>query len=408
MTYRICHLAKYYPPMSGGIESHVQTLARAQAALGCKVKVICVNGCDRLGNPAPTTATIHHSDGPIQVLRLGRLWTLARWDVCPGFFRHLWQLFNEPWDVIHLHTPNPTMLLGWAMLWLVHWVCRRPIPPLVITHHSDIIRQRILKYALRPVEYLTYQQAASILTSSHFYIQGSRFLQAFAPNVQVLPLGIDRTAYTHPSPAALAYAEYLQQQGQPLWLAVGRLVYYKALPVAIAALAQVPGRLMIIGVGPLEAQLRHLADQWGVSDRIIWHGQATSDELIGAYHAATALWFPSNIRSEGFGLVQVEAMACGCPVINAAIPGSGVPWVSRHGQEGLTVPLNDADALAKAAWQLLENPELRQRLRQASRQRASEFDHDKMAWRSLEVYQTVLPDRPLAVPQPTLVRRGIG
>src|SRR5262249_58399124 len=132
-------------------------------------------------------------------------------------------------------------------------------------------------------------------------------------------------------------------------LAVGRLVYYKGLHNAVKALATVPGRLLVIGEGPAQAELRRLADAEGVADRIIWRGHVGADELVGAYQAATALWFPSNARSEGFGLVQVEAMASGCPVINTAIAGSGVSWVSRHDETGLTVRVNDPAAPAAAA-----------------------------------------------------------
>ncbi|MFM7538532.1 MAG: glycosyltransferase [Planctomycetota bacterium] len=99
-------------------------------------------------------------------------------------------------------------------------------------------------------------------------------------------------------------------------------------------------------------------------------------------HAATALWFPSVARSEGFGLAQVEAMASGCPVINTAIPGSGVPWVSLHGVSGLTVPVEDPAALAEAARHLSENATLRASLAEGARARAvSEFDHSLMASR---------------------------
>src|SRR6202012_1379106 len=112
---------------------------------------------------------------------------------------------------------------------------------------------------------------------------------------------------------------------------------YKGLSTAIDALAHVPGHLLIIGTGPLERELRARALERGVADRITWAGHVERDELLGAYRAAAALWFPSNARSEGFGLVQVEAMASGCPVINTAIPHSGVSWVWRHEESGLTI-----------------------------------------------------------------------
>src|SRR5438034_4483942 len=129
----------------------------------------------------------------------------------------------------------------------------------------------------------------------------------------------------------------------------------------VHAVRRVPGRLAIIGHGPMELCLRELAAKLHVADRIVWMGHASQDELIGAYHAATALWFPSTHKSEAYGLVQVEAMASGCPVINTEIADSGVTWVSRHNESGLTVPVGSSAALAEAANLLLRDRELRDR-----------------------------------------------
>src|SRR5205823_10541611 len=91
----------------------------------------------------------------------------------------------------------------------------------------------------------------------------------------------------------------------------------------------------------------------------------------------------------------VEAMASGCPVINTAIPSSGVAWVSRHEETGLTVPMNDPVALARAANRLAGEPGLRERLSAAARRRACrQFDPGQMAQRSLKIYRSILADVP--------------
>jgi rhamnosyl/mannosyltransferase len=172
---------------------------------------------------------------------------------------------------------------------------------------------------------------------------------------------------------------------------VGRLVYYKGIHDALRALTRVPGKLLLIGTGPLEPDLRRLSMELLIEDRVVWRGQASADEVAGAYQAATALWFPSNARSEGFGLVQVEAMASGCPVINTAIPASGVSWVSRHDETGLTIPVNDWAALAEAAKRLFTVSGLREQLAAGALKRArQEFDDRIMAERSLAIYRNVL------------------
>lgn len=393
---KIVHLGKYYPPAPGGMECHVRALALAQAALGANVQVICVNHdgrSSRTGAMVPyPTGTVHEMDGPLSVLRVGRNTSVARLDICPDLPQVLRDLQAAPLDVLHLHTPNPAMLLALTLL--------RRLPCLVITHHSDIIKQKLLRWALQPFERAIYRKASTILATSAAYPAGSALLRRYQARVAALPLGVELGPYLQPSAKALAYAGHLRARyGWPIWLAVGRLVYYKGLHLALEALARVPGTLLMIGSGPLQAQLRRRALELGIADRIVWQAYVDADELVGAYHAATALWFPSNARSEGFGLVQVEAMASACPVINTAIPNSGVSWVSLHEKTGLTIPVNDALALAGAADRLLAEPGLRHQLGAAGRMRAcEEFDHCTMAKRSLAIYQRALAEQGSARP----------
>jgi rhamnosyl/mannosyltransferase len=288
-------------------------------------------------------------------------------------------------DILHLQVPNPTMIL--ALL------AARPRAAVVVTYHSDLVRQRVRGLLFRPLERLAYRRVRAILQTSPLYADGSRFLAPYRDRLEVVPHGLDLTPYLDPTPEHQAEAARIAARYPgPLWLGCGRLVYYKGFDVAIRALTRVPGTLILVGGGPERPALEAEASRQGVADRVAFLGNLPHYlDLVPYYLAAQAFWFPSNARSEAFGLVQVEAMASGCPVLNTAIPHSGVPWVSRHEETGLTVSINDPVALADAATRLLTEPGLRDRLAAAARRRAiEEFDHRVMAERSLAVYRRVL------------------
>jgi rhamnosyl/mannosyltransferase len=377
---RVCHLGKYYPPAPGGIESHVRSLATAQADLGLDVSVLCVNH-----EPGPTT---HDRDSGVSITRLGRAAKASKMDYCPDLVPALRKVEA---DILHLHVPNPTMIMALLRA--------RPTAPVVVTYHSDIIRQKVLGALFRPLERLAYRRVRAILPTSPGYAEGSSFLRPYKDRIRVLPHGIELEEYLDPSDADLAEADRIRSAYPgPLWLGCGRLVYYKGFVNGVRALTRVSGTFLIVGDGPEREALEAEARRVGVADRLAFAGKVP--RLAPYYLAAEAFWFPSNARSEAFGLVQVEAMASGCPVINTSIPHSGVSWVSPHGESGLTVPVDDPVALAEAANRLVSEPGLRDRLSEGARRRArEEFDHRVMARRSLDIYRDVL-DGAIGGPHP--------
>ena len=170
---RIVHLGKFYPPASGGIETHLQTLARSQAALGADVTVLCVNHADARGRDVTwskfcQTSEVEDRDGEVKVVRLGRVGSIARFDACPALLSRLRRLGRQA-DVLHLHTPNPSMLLGLA--------AAGGRVPVVVTHHSDVIKQKLLWHAVAPFERCVYGRAARILPTSSAYVGGSAVLK---------------------------------------------------------------------------------------------------------------------------------------------------------------------------------------------------------------------------------------
>jgi len=193
--------------------------------------------------------------------------------------------------------------------------------------------------------------------------------------------------------AAALYRPFLVYAGvlepECLLLFVGRLRYYKGLDSLIRALPRLQARLLVVGTGPMEEEWKALAEDTGVSDKIAWLGEVPDADLPAFYHLVDLFVLPASHSSEAFGLVQVEAMAAGLPVVCTEL-GTGTSYVNQHGVTGLVVPPADVDALRDAVNRLIADPELRRSMGAAARIRASEFDLDVMVHRVLEMYRDVM------------------
>jgi rhamnosyl/mannosyltransferase len=250
-----------------------------------------------------------------------------------------------------------------------------------------MVRQKNLGRAFEPILHAVLRRADAVITTSPNYLKSSKILARHLERCCVIPLGIRIEDFGRPDPVGVA--EIQKQFGESIVLCVGRLVYYKGLEYLIRAMAQVQGQLLIVGKGPLRAFLIELAERLGVRDRVHFLGKLDHRALVQCYHAAKVFVFPSVARSEAFGIVQVEAMAAGLPVINTNLQ-SGVPFVSLHNQTGITVTPADADALAAAINVLLIDEKLRASLGVAARLRAqSEFGLDKMVSRTISLYEGI-------------------
>jgi glycosyltransferase involved in cell wall biosynthesis len=286
-------------------------------------------------------------------------------------------------DLWHAHFPNPLADLA-AVLGPRH-------VPLVLHWHSDIIRQRAVMAAYRPLQTALLRRADRIVVATPLHLEHSAHLGPWREKVEVIPFGLDLKRF-EPTPALAGRVEAFRREahGKPIFLNLGRLVGYKGQRHAIEALRTVDAVLWLVGTGPLEAELRRVAAEAGVTDRVRFWGDVPDMDLPVLLHACEAFVFPSVTPNEAFGLVLVEAMACGKPVIACDLK-SGVPYVCRHGENGLIVPPADAKALAAAMNLLLQSVELRTKLGAAGRRRAqTEFAVGTMIRRHLDLFAQLL------------------
>lgn len=374
---RVLHFGRFYNDNFGGLERHVANLLDG---LSRSIHVANVVANERRGLDVIELARY-------KVYKVPSLGLLASMPVCPTMPALIRSLERAGrFDLYHLHFPDPMSHLALAAL-----PGERRV---VISWHSDIVRQQGLLRLYRPFLNRIIDRAVAIIgaTPRHFsastQLGGSRHPERF----RVVPYGLDYAPYLVPGLDAEA-AEIRRAHGdRRLVFTVGRHVYYKGFEYLIRAMRYTDdGALLLLGgTGPLTAAYRQLVAELGLGQRVRLLGRVPDAALPAYYRAADVFCMPSVEPSEAFGLVQLEAMACARPVVGCEL-GNGATFVNQHGITGLVVPPRDPSALAGALNTLLADRDLARRMGEAGRSRAlAEFSLEKMWSGTLQVYREVL------------------
>jgi|HubBroStandDraft_2_1064218.scaffolds.fasta_scaffold02388_6 glycosyltransferase involved in cell wall biosynthesis len=361
----ILHIGKYYPPHVGGMETHLQYLVSHQSSL-LSVEVVVAN--DRFVTQTEVV------DGA-RITRVASFGTLASQPICPGL---PWRMAGRGETMVHLHLPNPWAAQAYLMSG------HKGI--LIVTHHSDTLGRRHLRRFVEPSVRRVMKRAKAIIVTSKRYLENSEELAGFHDKCHIVPLGIDVEAFKAESLEEIRAIR--AKYGPRLIVSVGRLVPYKGFEFLLQAMKNIDATLLLIGSGPLREQLEAAVERLGIAAKVHLLGHV--GDIVPYYRAAQMLVLPSVSRAESFGMVQLEAMACGIPVVNTELD-SGVPEVSLHGVTGITVPPKDPQALSHAIRILLDNAETRANYGQAAAVRVGEkFTARQMAESTLRVYESIL------------------
>ncbi len=362
---RVLQIGKFYPPHFGGMETHLRSLCEGLRD-ELQVEVLVANTGRK---------TVVENINGLQVTRCGALTTLAAASICPSLSG---KIRDTKADLIHLHWPNPTAVMS--------YLNAKPNGRLICTYHSDIVRQKVLRPLFQPILSHLLRRADAIIVGSPNYLNSAQPLKAVRDKCHIIPFGISVKEFEKRDEGQIS--EIRRRYGQRIVLGVGRLVYYKGFDYLIRAMKNVRAHLLLIGSGPMLHSLKRLARRHRVEGRVSFLTDVADARPY--YHACDVFALSSIARSEAFGLAQLEAMACGKPIVNTALD-SGVPFVSPHGVTGLTVPPADETALSNALNSLLDNFEQRKQLGLvASKRVRDEFSVKAMTDRTLELYRDVL------------------
>jgi len=353
---RILHIGKYYPPYLGGMETALRNLAEGLLDRNCEVTVLSAGDGRR--------EIIEDVEGPIT----GRRGRLVRASVyghlnsqpltltLPGIIRR--EVARLEPDLVHLHLPNPLAAASWLAVGAVR---SGPLPPLAVWYHADITRQKVGRLLVQPIVKACLERAAGISVSSATLAERSPVLASWREKVGVIPFGIESNPWMTVEPSL-----------DGPFLFVGRLVPYKGLDVLVEAVSRLPAaEVVIVGEGPLLASLTALVKKSGAEGRIHFKGPMAAPQVAEHMARARALVLPSVDASETFGLVQLEAMAAGVPVVASDLP-TGVREVGEPGRTCLLVPPSDPEALSQALRGLLVNSDKAREMGAAGRLRFEE------------------------------------
>ncbi|HZC46977.1 MAG TPA: glycosyltransferase [Candidatus Acidoferrum sp.] len=364
----VLHIGKFYPPHMGGMETHLRTLC-LELRKTMNVRALVANDKRRDEDSI--------IDG-VNVSRLAIHFNIAGAPVCTTM---AWKLRRASANIVHVHLPNPAGIV--AVL------ASGYKGKLIATWHSDVVRQRRLAQIFAPIQRRFLRACNAIIATSPNYLESSHDLSSFIDRCHVIPFGIDADQFQRVDPAAMRAIR--ERYPGPLLLAVGRMVYYKGFEYLIRAMRDIKATLLLIGDGPLRHSLENEARALGVAKRVIFLGALT--DINAYYHACDIFVLPSVTRNEAFGIVQLEAMACGKPVVNTRI-NSGVPFVSLDGVTGITVPPCDVEALRHAINRLLADSHLGARYGNAGRKRVDDlFSSGTMLRSTRDLYESVVAAR---------------
>ncbi len=382
---RVLHIGKYYPPYAGGMEVFLRDLLKASKKEG-------LDAAGLVHHHLPGRSSLMEEIEGVPIFRASSLGQILYAPISLSFPLVLKKVIRSfrP-QLLHLHFPNPSAFWNLA-------VSEARFIPWVIQWQSDVVPSEIDRRlqpayrCYRPLEQRMLKRARKILVASKPYLNHSIPLKPWTSKCAVVPLGVDPERLPWPEADALQQAEGSWRPGCLRVLAVGRLTYYKGFDVLIRAAGRTHGvAVQIVGDGNLRTQLQRAIRRRSLEKRVLLRGGLSNVMLQALFATCDVFCLPSLERTEAFGVVLLEAMRYGKPIVAGDIPGSGPGWVVNEGDCGWLVPPGDVDALARKMENLATNPELCRKPGLKGRENfKKKFQIQSVARSIKEIYEDIL------------------
>jgi D-inositol-3-phosphate glycosyltransferase len=406
LSYHTCPLATLGGKDTGGMNVYVREITRQLGAMGIHVDVFTRSQNEHVPH-------VLHDLGygnRIVHIRAGSEYPLPKKELVtylPQFVNGIYEFADNKgisYDLIHSHY----WMSGIAAIQLKN---KWGIPIVNMFHTLGVMKNRVAQspeevegeYRIEGEREVLKAADKIIAATTAEYAQLLWLYQADVNKIMVIPPGVDICKF-YPIPADEA-KEYI---GVPpcgrMLLFVGRIEPLKGLDVLIEAISimrqgdvwkENPFCLAIIGGEPDESdeqdniemsRIKALSENFGLQDFVTFLGKRSQDSLPYYYSAAEAVVVPSQYES--FGMVALEAMACGTPVVASHI--GGLAYLVQDGITGFTVPVDDPVELANRLSSLIQDPNLRDRMGKQAVQVAQDYAWDKIASKLVAVYDGLL------------------
>ncbi|MBC8750397.1 MULTISPECIES: glycosyltransferase [Paraburkholderia] len=352
---RVVHVYRtYFPDPPGGLQEAIRQIALSTRERGVEPRILTLSPC-------PTPTVVERPEG--QVVREKSWAAPASCDLGGPCAVMKYREMADWADVVHFHFP-------WPFADVLH-LLGRTNKPTVMTYHSDIVRQKLLGAVYGPLMRRTLRSMSAVVATSPAYARTSEALAACVSKerLKTIPLGIiDYRDEPQPLDAQRKLESRLGlAPGEPYFLALGVLRYYKGLHTLVEAARHVRAKIVIAGSGPERERLAALAREHGASN-VVFAGQVTHDEKVALLKGCRAMVLPSHLRSEAFGMVLVEAAMFGKPMVCCEV-GSGTSFVNEDGVTGFVVPPEAPEPLVAAINRLALDEALARGMGAAARER---------------------------------------
>lgn len=363
---KVLQLGKFYP-IRGGVEKVMWDLTGGLSARGIDCDMLCAE---------LEKDEIIHLNGHGRVICLKAWRKMAATMIAPKMVSWLRKHKGE-YDIIHVHHPDPMACLalrlsGYKGRVILHW-------------HSDILKQKTLLRFYAPLQRWLIRRADTIVGTTPVYLKESPYLKDVQDKTVALPIGIKPVSFNE-----RITAEWKERYpGRKLVVSIGRLVPYKGYGYLVAAAKHLGPdyQVLIVGGGPVRENLEEDIRINGVEGNVKLLGYVEDEEMHALLAACDVFVLSSIMKTEAFGIVQIEAMSLGKPVIATKVPESGVSWVNADGESGLNVPIKDSEALAEAIRTICTNASLHEKFSKGALERFDRlFTLEGMIDKTIKIY----------------------